>query len=535
MQRSLVLKSAAGVKARIETFEDREHLVVPVIALVEGVVFAMNASAAEYVDASELNAAGWDGRPVFVGHPMKNGRAVSGNTPDVLESKRVGTVFSTKVASKKLKMEAWIDKARAAEIDPDLLDRVANGDPIEISVGIFCETDDTTGEYNGKKFKGAWHNIVPDHLALLPAGHKGACSIDMGCGVRAAQEQSMSEPKKPSFLSRILGALRVAQPAGEMSDSDLRRKLYDALKQTEKNVNYVEAFVPVTNPTRVIYSCYQPALSYDQVGTYTLLERAFTLGDNGVVTLGADVIEVEPVLSYEPVLMAEEPILAEGIEPKDAAGKRNSAKDQAKIQAMHDHSLALGAYCDPIKAAEQKNAGAGAPCSCGHAPKINTEQTEAEMTKEQISKFLETATEDQLKALGAVIEPATPVVEAPKVAAAAPVVEAPKAEAPKTLEQLVAEAPADVRDNFNTGLRIGREKKEATIKALQDTGRCKMSVETLKAMSQAQLDELVELAGNTVRAAIDFGGQGAPRAEAPKAVPPPADLNARVLEARKAK
>lgn len=536
--RSLVFKSAAGVKTRTETYAGREHIVVPVVALVEGVLHAMNAPNPEFVGASEIHSAGWDGRPIFVGHPLRNGRPVSGNSPDILESKSVGIVFNSADDSGRLTMEAWIDKAKADAVDPDLLVRVAAGDPIEISVGIFCETSDEVGVYNGKNFKGAWSDIVPDHLALLPAGDRGACSRDMGCGVRAAKGGNMAEANsKRGLLTRFMAAFRSAQPASEMSDQDLKRKLNDALREAGvRNLNYVEAFVPVVNPTRVVYSCYNPPTSYEAypMNGYQMFERAFTLGENGVVSIGDAEVEVEAVIHYEPVLMNEE------VDPelRDAAGKRNSANDLKKIQAMHDHATALGAYCkdEPKVASTEPNAEGGAPCSCGgHAPKAAT-QGETEMTnKEKMAKFLETATEEQIaKAIAANEAPVAPVAAvvtpevAPKVAAA---VEAPK---PVTFAEVLATADADTRESINEGLRVGREKKAATIKALKDTGRCDMTDEQLNASSQASLDQLVKLAGSNVRAAIDFAGQGTPRVEASanQGAPEAPDLGAAIRAAQ---
>jgi hypothetical protein len=189
-----VTLAGASYETRTETFEGREHLVVPVVALVEGVVHAMNAPAPEFVPAAEFehHFSGWDGRPIFEGHPTVDGQPVSGNVPEVLGTKRIGTVFNTTTADKKLKMEAWIDVELCEERAPDLLRRLQDGDPIEISVGTFVDTDDSKGVYKGKRYTGTWSSITPDHLALLPEGDTGACSRDAGCGVRAAKESSMN-------------------------------------------------------------------------------------------------------------------------------------------------------------------------------------------------------------------------------------------------------------------------------------------------------------------------------------------------------
>src|SRR4051812_5304874 len=84
-------------KWRTATLDGREYIVVPVVALVEGVVHTMNAAAPEFVAEAEFSKApsGWNGRPVFYGHPIVNDRPVSGNSPDLWEAKRIGLVFNT--------------------------------------------------------------------------------------------------------------------------------------------------------------------------------------------------------------------------------------------------------------------------------------------------------------------------------------------------------------------------------------------------------------------------------------------------------
>ncbi len=178
MQNLKQFKIAADGLHREETYQGRKHLVVPVVALVEGVVQAMNASKPELVTAEEFAKwpAGWNGRPVFLNHPIKDGAPVSGNSKDILEEKAIGIIFNSKVKKGKLTMEAWIDVERAASLAPTLLERVTAGDPIEISVGVYAETDESTGEYQGKSYQGAWSDMAPDHLALLDEKTTGACS-----------------------------------------------------------------------------------------------------------------------------------------------------------------------------------------------------------------------------------------------------------------------------------------------------------------------------------------------------------------------
>lgn len=571
-QRTLTLKLAGtSYTTRIETFKGREHIVVPVVALVEGVVHAMNASNPELVTAEEFRKApgGWNGRPIYEGHPVNaSGTPLSGNSPELLETKCIGTVFNTAIRKNKLAMEAWIDVEAATERAPLLLARIQAGKTIEISVGVFVELGEAKGVYASKEYDGAWKDIVPDHLALLEEGDTGACSVEMGCGVRAASKESdMTHPyaawlepgPETDVLLKTLSALvvadtlpaedyagpnksfpiataddvasaasaigrakgdrasikrkivaiayrkgdayvsklptdwqradtqknatmrgliqkftaffRGAQDAEEMTSGDLKQKLYKALQSVEPGLVCVEDYFPVTDPAHVVYTVQVPTGMVEQYGDlsypiydYDLMERAFTLSDQGTVSLSDSRFEVRPVMRYEPV---------EGTSPTVAS---------------------------------DKNAGAGAPCSCkdNEAP---TTAKETDMSKEKVTAFLEKATPEQVAALMATVEPKVAEVAAPVVAAAAPVVPAVVEPKAPTFDEILATADPATRSAIAEGRRLGLERKATTIKALKDTKRCTFTDPQLEAMDQAGLDQLVALAGSNVRAAVDFSAQ----------------------------
>lgn len=509
LARTVVL-SSAGVETRHETFNGKEYLVVPVVALVEGVIHAMNAETPELVTAEEFMRApaGWNGRPVFYGHPMRDEKPVIGNTPDVLESEQVGIVFNAGVKNDKLAMEAWVDEARAQEVAPRLLERIAAGDPIEISVGVFVETnDDDTGTYQGKRYSGEWSGMVPDHLALLPEDEVGACSRKMGCGVRAAKGVTDVSVKAENqgMLSRLLQMFRTAQPASEMSDNDVRRKLYDAVKELDPRVSYVDPVYPDRGD--FVYCVYSP--DYSKAMYY---RRNYTLSAEGVVTVTGDPTEVEPVMSYEPVV---------------AAG-------------------AVPAVTPPTTAS-------GTPCSCKHP----VPSTENKIMKERVKNLLErlagkgftmadaplleAASEAQLDNLEKLAEPAPAVVVVPAaVVTPAPVAEPVAASAAvvaPTFDTLLAAASPEVRDMFNEGLRVGKARKAASVKTLRESGRCDLTDAQLNAKGQEELDQLVKLAGIKAAAtveSVDYGAQ-APRAAATEQAVPAAPDMGEAIRAAQAK
>jgi hypothetical protein len=169
---------------------DGDRLVVPVVALVEGVIHAVNASCAEYVPASVLVAAsdGWGARPVMLGHPQKNGAMVSANTPGVRDAMQVGTILSSRVEGHRLLMDVAIDPAKAESIGAGaLVARLRAGETLDCSVGCFVATEPQAGTFGGKAYAAVWKSIQPDHLAIVT---RGACDRAMGCGLnRAAQDR----------------------------------------------------------------------------------------------------------------------------------------------------------------------------------------------------------------------------------------------------------------------------------------------------------------------------------------------------------
>lgn len=173
---------------RTMQFEERDHLVVPVVALVEGVIHPVNVTEPELVLASEFapTVGAWNGEPVTFDHPHIGGTRVTANDPRVLEEFMVGRLFHSRVDGLALRTEAWLDMLRAATMGglaQELIERVLDGELIEVSVGAFVVAEKVDGVHtDGKRYGAIWREIGPDHLAMLPAGITGACSNAMGCG-----------------------------------------------------------------------------------------------------------------------------------------------------------------------------------------------------------------------------------------------------------------------------------------------------------------------------------------------------------------
>jgi hypothetical protein len=205
--RHLHLLGATG-QIRGASFENRDHLVVPVVALCEGVIHAINADAPEFVPISCLSVAeSWNGRPIVKGHPTRNGEQISANEPAVLET-AIGTVFNARIDGKRLLMDAYIDPLKAERVGASrMLERIRAGEIVEVSVGAFVTTEPRSGVHNGKRYKAIWQVVLPDHLALLETG-RGACSVDAGCGTRAAESRPPEIAPIPDAWTAALATLQ---------------------------------------------------------------------------------------------------------------------------------------------------------------------------------------------------------------------------------------------------------------------------------------------------------------------------------------
>jgi len=337
---------------RTESFSGREYLVVPVVALKEGVLFGANASSPEFCPSSALESlpAKWNGRPIVMNHPQIQGAFVSANHPKVMEDWAFGYVFNAYYDDSSLKLEAWIDTARAQELGgefQDVVDRINSGKVVEVSTGLFCDVIPEAGTFRGQKYTAKWANINSDHLAMLSDGVLGACSIENGCGaprLNAASEVTMSTNAQCTCQTEnanatqatgvVLTASAVEVPqllpatvvekvlqsamanfksnavASTILASDARNILGQAVKVKFSDLQYVY-LVDATSDTAVVQG-------YNQDWESSLFSVTYTMDETGDVEFTG---EPEPVMLLTSILPApkvsEEGGVNNGVEPTE--------------------------------------------------------------------------------------------------------------------------------------------------------------------------------------------------------------------------
>jgi len=187
------------MRIEIRDLEGREHYVVPVVMLTEGV---HNGSQGPlYYPAEELQQTAhyWNGKPIVVYHPDMYTAGWAG-CPTVFNKQKVGTVFNARFEKGKLKADAWIDKQRVGQVDRRIVEAIQTKKPMEVSTGLFTDNLQQRGQWNGTRYEAIARNHRPDHLAILP-DLRGACSLDDGAGLirNAWEDDVLLPPPRWSF------------------------------------------------------------------------------------------------------------------------------------------------------------------------------------------------------------------------------------------------------------------------------------------------------------------------------------------------
>jgi spore coat protein CotF len=185
----------------------QEYLIAPVTMIVPGVLDGSQGPIYYSPEEIAVNHLNWNGVPIVIKHPAVKGedgkpQYVSARQPGVMATTEVGRVYNTHINNVgALQAEAWFDVASLKRVDRRVYDLLQQGNPVEVSVGLFSDVvpaSDGAMYVNGKgqsiKYTHTARNFRPDHLAVLP-DQKGACKIEDGCGllmVNAAHPESQS-------------------------------------------------------------------------------------------------------------------------------------------------------------------------------------------------------------------------------------------------------------------------------------------------------------------------------------------------------
>ena len=457
---------------REETLMGRNHLVVPVVALVEMVLQSSTSENPELALAEEFgsNPLSWNGRPIVVNHPEIDGEKVSASLPDIVDKEKIGEIYNTTLDDKKLKLEAWIDLERAESLGgiiSDTVEKLQSGEEIvEVSTGLFSNIEDKNGKFNGEDYDGVWRNVVPDHLAILSEA-TGACSIEDGCGAPRANTAAASCPcpvqddpaAAKSLFAKIKDKWNMFRIAGTGMTNEAKRNFLSKAIRDKLDSNWVW-----------LMAVYEDTVVFET--DEGLFELGYSMSDDSVTFSEEEPTSVVAQVDFVP--------------PLTVNNSGNIAMDKAK-------------FIDKLIANE--------------ASKFEETDKEwlSELDEEKLVKFAPLAEADDLD-----ITQDGDVDYVDADAKDTPVDDDETEVVPTTLEQYIEDAPTEVGAVLSEGIRLQEEKRSALIASVIANEKNTFTEDQLKAMETSALEGMAKLAGNE-----DYSGRGAPRTQTTNPNTPP--------------
>jgi len=476
-------------------WEGRDHLVAPVVLLVEGVHNGSQGPIYYPAHVLEASAQMWNGVPLPVFHPERidprtnQPVSVSGRSPEVIQERSVGWLFNVVYEASpvpRLKGELYLDVQKANRISPPVLEAVEKGTPLEVSTGLFSIDNTVPGVWNGENYVASVAQMFPDHLALLP-GTRGACSWADGCGVRANEGGDMAEElnesvkevmeAKPGLLNRLFGMLNRSK-TNEASYEQKRRQISRFLDSMDSRA--ATYYLRAMFDDRVIYAV-EPGPDAPRGSQTRLFQRGYTLAEDGTVTLADEVKEVREDLSYVEVTGN-----GEGGEPgtgSPAASENKPAQEATNTNNQEEEEPAMAA------SVERKQ-------------KVNTLIANGSFT-ENDREMLEGCSCESFARIEAlsVKEPATPAVPTANASQKSDV----------TFESLLKEAPKAIQDRFAYLENQAKSFRDGLITRIKANKSNKLTDDQLNAMT----DDVLAATADSFAPIANYAGQGGGPAASP--------------------
>jgi len=441
---------AESYSTRQETLQGDEYIVVPVVMMVHGVHSGSHGAVFHTTEELGKVPESWNGIPVTIGHPQVNGQYASANSPAVLSEWSVGTVFNTHMDGDQLKAEAWILKENMESMNPELLQRINDGERIEVSVGVFSDEEIIDGTFENETYVAIARNHRPDHLALLP-DQVGACSIEDGCGIRV-NKRVMTEKNKfivnDENREKVLKELnRNGFVINQTGFNELRGKAWDTIDA--KDGNGFSFYLEEMFDNELIFRERNYTLN-----TTKLFKQSYIENAAGEVELTGEAVQVKREVNYPVVPQIN----------GQAKGRRTK---------FNNNNMAEKEKCT----------------DCVRKAAGNLIANKATSYAEADREWLEALSEEQLEKM-------TPIVK--KVVEKTPVVNK-----VLTTEEYLKTVPAEVREQVENGLRVNAEQRIAMVTAITANEDSAFSKEDLEAMPMETLQKVYKMANVTKEAGTD--------------------------------
>jgi len=460
---------------RNEVYEGQNHIVVPVVMMVEGVHSGSKGPLFHSIEELGAYPESWNGRPVTINHPQVDGVNTSANSPAILEAYAVGKIFNTHVDGTKLKAEVWINASRGARLSPEVMEAINQRQPLQVSTGAFTEEINQTGNWNEEEYIAIATNLRPDHLALLPGG-VGACSLEDGCGINNNKKGGIMKRKEKGVSKELSFIVNIDDKEHQIDMKELIAQnlsvfpITNELSYQERNGTIQRKLDQLDTNTRVHYlkELYEDFFVYEvvirdgEVADPLLYKRSYTeLEDNSIDFTG------------EPQKVRRE---VNFIQVNTLIRTKGGKKMEKEIKPC---------YPDKVDALIANEATKFTADDKEWLLTHNEEQLEKLIPKEPEKKVVDNKEEK-------------PTVETPIVNTE-----------PKTTEAYLKDMPKEVRDQFETGLRLNADKRASLIKViLTNSEEGVWKEEELKLQDTGMLERIAK----TTKAPVDYSalGSGSP-------------------------
>ena len=487
---------------RKDRVDDKEYFVVPTVLIVEGVHHGLSGGKT-YYPTEELGKFpdAWNGRPVVVMHPESGGIPTTASSPELLEEQTVGQLFHCKYEGNKLKGESWIDVEKCKKISPEVMAMLQNNQPIEVSTGLFVEYEMKEGNWNGEGYDNVAYNYRPDHLALLPGG-VGACSWQDGAGMPRINKEGDKDVNDNSVLTLVkklaslVGVKTQVPNVLELSHERIRSAISEKVQGEKSSVGRGGEDISL-----YIVEVFDKYTIYENADK--TWKQAYSIDAKDVVELVGDPVEVKRKVTYIPVQSTNlqrkqnskeggpnmdrkkkvEALIANGSWGEDSKEFLTELEDVQfdAIEKLVQNQKSEDADKDKEKDADKDKE--KEPVTLEAMLKVKPEAEEPEAVK--------TAREAYDKALAGNEEDSEKKEEAEGE------------DKPKTVEEFIANAPADFQDTLQRAYKRDKQIKADLVKGLLDNKRNSFAKEELEGKSLNELEGLIKLA----QIEVNFGGK----------------------------
>lgn len=183
MESHLLTTNASSL--RYVDVNGRQFAIAPITILEPKVL--EGSKGALYYPPEEIakNPDDWNGKPLTVRHPKRNGANVSAFAPDIFVNQEIGRFYNSKINKDGSNSgEGWFDVEMTKKLHSELWNRLEKGEKIEVSTGLYTDNEEApaNSQHDGKVYTHIAKNYRANHIAILP-DEIGACSIKDGCGV----------------------------------------------------------------------------------------------------------------------------------------------------------------------------------------------------------------------------------------------------------------------------------------------------------------------------------------------------------------